>query len=473
MYANISFYNQKKINKLLKNKYLGAMINEKKGRKFMIRKLKYVFLLFFLIGLSSCAGTNTNLTKIDNNLTTNASTERPTNDFENTTDQTTTTETTTYEITTTEPTIETTTHEITSNFMTTEQPTTSENQKTTQPITEEPTTVQPTETPTEEPTTQEPTTQVPTTQPTSVESTTVEPTTEAPTIHYVTITFSNMAGALGTTSIEGIAGNPFSLPDDPTRSGYVFDGWYLEDTFNTVFNINEFPQNNLTVYAKWQKLITIYFETLNGSSSTPFVTGLPGDSYVLPNEPVRSGYVFDGWYMDQSYTTPLTLSSIPNNDTTVYAKWVEEVTVIDEIIAVLENDFGFTCLNNVCELEEYSWLTYTFNLNNITFTKASIDNDSSGDQQTKTEIVVIDSDWSVEYNVSITYLSTQKASMRVTGNGLTGSYKVRSFSSNYLSESNMYDDAIQFIDGPYGSGAVGLLKYILQAADLTLDDLQS
>ena len=158
---------------------------------------------------------------------------------------------------------------------------------------------------------------------------------------------------------------------------------------------------------------------------------------------------------------------------TVYAKWVEEVTVIDEMIEVLENNFGFTCSGNVCVLEEYSWLTYTFNLNTVTFTKSSIDDDASGDQQTKTEIVVIDNDWSIEYNVSITYLSTQKASMRVTGNGLTGSYSVRSFSSNYLSESNMYDDAVQFIDGAYGAGAVGLLEYILQAAGLTLDDLVS
>jgi hypothetical protein len=111
------------------------------------------------------------------------------------------------------------------------------------------------------------------------------------------------------------------------------------------------------------------------------------------------------------------------------------------------------------------------NLNNVTFTKESIDDDPSGDEQTKTEIVVIDNDWSVQYNVSITYLSTQTASMRVTGNGLTGSYSVRSFSSNYLSQSDMYDAAVQFIDGPYGAGAVGFLEYILQAANLTLDDL--
>lgn len=386
----------------------------------MKRKLIFVLILTFLIGLTSCDRANTNSTTTDTTGTTN--------EVITTLEDTTNAETTSNEVSTTIPVTETTTNQITTNIITTEE-TTTESQNTTQV------------------------------------------TTETTAVQYVTITFANMTGATGTTSMEGIVGNAFSMPDDPTKDGYVFDGWYLEDTFNTMFNITEYPQYDLTVYGKWLELISIFFDPLNGSSTIPFVTGLPGDSFVMPSDPERSGYVFDGWYMDQSYTIPLTLSSIPASDTTVYAKWVEEVTVIDEMISVLENDFGFTCSNNVCELKESSWLTYTFNLNNVTFSKESIDDDPSGDEQTKTEIVVIDNDWSVQYNVSITYLSTQTASMRVTGNGLTESYSVRSFSSNYLSQSDMYDDAVQFIDGPYGVGAVGFLEYILQAANLTLDDL--
>ena len=386
----------------------------------MKRKLIFVLILTFLIGLTSCDRANTNSTTTDTTGTTN--------EVITTLEDTTNTETTSNEVSTTIPVTETTTNQITTNIITTEE-TTTESQNTTQV------------------------------------------TTETTAVQYVTITFANMTGATGTTSMEGIVGNAFSMPDDPTKDGYVFDGWYLEDTFNTMFNITEYPQYDLTVYGKWLELISIFFDPLNGSSTIPFVTGLPGDSFVMPSDPERSGYVFDGWYMDQSYTIPLTLSSIPASDTTVYAKWVEEVTVIDEMISVLENDFGFTCSNNVCELKESSWLTYTFNLNNVTFSKESIDDDPSGDEQTKTEIVVIDNDWSVQYNVSITYLSTQTASMRVTGNGLTESYSVRSFASNYLSQSDMYDDAVQFIDGPYGAGAVGFLEYILQAANLTLDDL--
>lgn len=215
--------------------------------------------------------------------------------------------------------------------------------------------------------------------------------------------------------------------------------------------------------------ITISFDSNGGTSKTP-ITGYPGDTITLPSNPTLNGYIFDGWYTDPSLQTSFNLSIFPNENLILYAKWLEEITLIDEFAEVLINDFSFTCTSTSCVYQEY-YTTYTFDLVNITFTKELIDNDTSGDNQTKNEKVVIDANWDVVYIIEIVYLETQTAEMRVTGNGLSGSYRVRSYDSNYLSESNMYDDALQFIEGPYGAGAVSFLEVVLQYAETTLEDL--
>lgn len=61
----------------------------------------------------------------------------------------------------------------------------------------------------------------------------------------------------------------------------------------------------------------------NGGSSIPIVIKRYGAIIVPPTDPVKKGYIFDGWYSDealtQSYTIPETM---PNVDMEVYAKWI-------------------------------------------------------------------------------------------------------------------------------------------------------
>lgn len=421
-----------------------------------MHKVFKLILVILLLGIMiSCDG--------ESNLTIQSTTsEVQTNDPINTTELATETPTTeensssTDELTTVEPTTEVSTTTQDTN----EVPTTTEVPTTALVTTEVPTT-------TEIPTTTQDTTEAPTA--TEVPTTTEAPTTTEPTtIKYVTIYFESSIGSSGILSSSGIAGNPFEMPDDPTKNFYVFDGWFLDESYETPFSITEYPDEDITVYAKWIRMTQISFDEL-----TVLLYGVPGDRITMPNNPTKNGFIFDGWYLDQAYTTPFIQTDFPESDILLYSKWIEEVTIIDEMVQILEDNFNFVCSNNVCVLEESSYMTYTFNLNNVTFTKELLDDDTSGDEQTKTETVVINDSWYVEYNISIRYLSSNTATMRVTGNGLTGSYTKRSFSSNYLSESEMYDDAIQFIDGPYGAGAVGFLKYILEFAEITMADLSN
>ena len=44
-------------------------------------------------------------------------------------------------------------------------------------------------------------------------------------------------------------------PDDPTREGYKFAGWYTDTTFETPFDFDKELDDNMKVYAKWEKII--------------------------------------------------------------------------------------------------------------------------------------------------------------------------------------------------------------------------
>jgi uncharacterized repeat protein (TIGR02543 family) len=42
-----------------------------------------------------------------------------------------------------------------------------------------------------------------------------------------------------------------TLPDDPTKDGYTFDGWFIDDECKNAFEFDVMPASNTTIYAKW------------------------------------------------------------------------------------------------------------------------------------------------------------------------------------------------------------------------------
>lgn len=66
-----------------------------------------------------------------------------------------------------------------------------------------------------------------------------------------TVTFNTDGGSeIASQSIED--GGLATEPEDPTKDGYNFGGWYKEDTFTTEFDFNtDTITANTTIYAKW------------------------------------------------------------------------------------------------------------------------------------------------------------------------------------------------------------------------------
>ena len=106
------------------------------------------------------------------------------------------------------------------------------------------------------------------------------------TIGRYTITFDTDGG----TEIRPITqdyNTPVTVPDDPTRTGYVFAGW--DKDVPTLM-----PGEDVTVKALWNKLYTLSYDT-DGGSEILSVTAVIGTPIVVPADPIKTGYTFKGW----------------------------------------------------------------------------------------------------------------------------------------------------------------------------------
>lgn len=67
--------------------------------------------------------------------------------------------------------------------------------------------------------------------------------------------------------------------------------------------------------------ITITFIE-NGGSEVGDLTLTPGEPFTEPTPPTREGYVFIGWFTDSSLTQAYEFTIVPNQNLTLYAKWI-------------------------------------------------------------------------------------------------------------------------------------------------------
>ncbi len=146
-----------------------------------------------------------------------------------------------------------------------------------------------------------------------------------------TLTF-NTDGGNNISSVTKEEGTKVDLTKyNPTKTGYKFDGWYLDAELKNKASDEITLNKDTTVYAKWKEIeqttkYTLTFET-NGGSSISAITVNDGDVVNLSSKtPTKSGYTFVGWYTDTALTYKVTSITLDSNKT-VYAKWSKNSTV--------------------------------------------------------------------------------------------------------------------------------------------------
>ncbi len=110
-----------------------------------------------------------------------------------------------------------------------------------------------------------------------------------------------------------------------TREGYDLTGWSLVPGGKPL-NVETYAfTKDETIYALWAvRYFTLRFEANGGSETAPQSVAYGHTAYE-PDDPVKAGSIFDGWYLDQNLTTPFDFSTPIKKDTTLYAKWEQVV----------------------------------------------------------------------------------------------------------------------------------------------------
>lgn len=115
----------------------------------------------------------------------------------------------------------------------------------------------------------------------------------------------------------------------PTRDGYRFTGWtgtdLTEKTLDVVIPAGSTGDRKYT--ANWVETQTVTFD-VNGHGTAPDPQTVDiGTKAVKPTDPVQTGWRFDGWYTDKDCTAAYDFDKEVTEDITLYAKWVQTVTV--------------------------------------------------------------------------------------------------------------------------------------------------
>jgi len=150
------------------------------------------------------------------------------------------------------------------------------------------------------------------------------------------LTFNVSFESNGGTAIASQTVNyeePATKPTDPTRGGYLFDGWYSDNvTFENKWDFETAVTADIILYAKWIKNeLTVIFNS-NGGTPVASQTVIAGEPATKPTDPTRESYTFDGWYIDdETFANKWDFETVVIEDITLYAKWnINQYTVCFE-----------------------------------------------------------------------------------------------------------------------------------------------
>lgn len=105
-------------------------------------------------------------------------------------------------------------------------------------------------------------------------------------------------------SVGAIDGEMVTEPIDPTRDGYTFMGWFLDDSYGNIFDFNSSVYGDLSLYAYWQiNTYEITYLDMDGTVLHSFEVEY-GEQLNDVQYTAVTGYTFLGWDISVPNTMP-------------------------------------------------------------------------------------------------------------------------------------------------------------------------
>ena len=173
--------------------------------------------------------------------------------------------------------------------------------------------------------------------------------TDTPASDTYTVTFEYNYGDKGVYQIAEVNdGDTVDSPENPSRSGYSFNGWYTKATGGEKFDFTTVISTSLTLYAQWERIynsgnstggsvgdnddtqtdnnkkenqIVLFDLNFPGSGTRLSQSVVYGEHIIPPADPIRDGYQFDGWYTATDPNVPFDFNSEITTSMVLYAKW--------------------------------------------------------------------------------------------------------------------------------------------------------
>lgn len=166
-----------------------------------------------------------------------------------------------------------------------------------------------------------------------------------------TVTFDlNYDGSTNFTQ-EVESNGKVTRPEDPSRDGFYFTGWYVDANETSQFDFDTSITESTTVYAGWvdsaNSLVATFYYNFEGAPSEIYETSYfeKNNRVTKPEDPSRDGYLFSGWYSDAACTQEFSFMKRQDSNVSLYASWKKSYTFEAEYTQLtgLDPDTDETC----------------------------------------------------------------------------------------------------------------------------------
>ena len=142
------------------------------------------------------------------------------------------------------------------------------------------------------------------------------------------VTF-DLNGAGNTWTVGVKSGEKISEPAEPSRDGYVFEGWYLEEE---KFDFSTPITKNIKLIAKWAPKSPIVTFDSNGGTEVASIQLDYGTKLTIPSNPTREGdYEFLGWTLNgENFNNEVAIT----NNITLKALWGTDLSTSGEYVVL-------------------------------------------------------------------------------------------------------------------------------------------